>query len=60
MIGAMALCVLSVYAINKSHKLYVEETGAVVTVLSIIYAAISAISAYATYHAIKAFMNGGS
>lgn len=56
LIGAIALCVLSVYCFVKSHGLYVEEKGVVIKLISIAFAIVSVVSAAATYHAIEMFI----
>lgn len=56
LLGAIVLCVLSVYCFIKSHRLYVEEKGVVVKLISIAFAIVSVASAKATYHAIEMFI----
>ncbi len=60
LIGAIALCCISVYAIKKSHRLYVDERGLVTKALSITYAILSVLAASAAYCAIEAYLSGGS
>lgn len=51
--GAIVLIALSIYALLKSHRLYVEEKGLVIKIVSVIFAILSVLAAY---HAVCEFI----
>ncbi len=58
LVGAIVLIALSVYALLKSHRLYVEEKGLVIKIVSILFAITSVLAANAAYHAVCEFIRG--
>ncbi len=56
LIGAIALSLVSVRALNQGHKIYVEQQGPVTRVVAIFYTCIGAGSAYFSYLAVKEFL----
>lgn len=56
LIGAVALSLLSVRALNQSHKIYVEESGLVARTVAILYAVVGLGSVLFAYHAVTQFL----
>ena len=54
--GALLLCLLSVRALNQSHKIYTEMTGAVTKVISILYTVVGLGAAIFAYRAVNEFI----
>lgn len=54
--GAMLLCFISVHALNRSHKIYVEMTGTVTKVVSIAFALVGLGAVIFAYQAVCEFL----
>ncbi len=56
LIGAIALSLISVRALNQGHKIYVEQKGLVTRVVAVLFTLIGAGAAYFSYYAVREFM----